>query len=220
MSTILFARGIPASGKTTILKRLYDNDSSQKKAFISKDAIRKALYPAWEYPQTDLYLIEDIRDIAVEQHLDMGYNIVVDETFIEYGDMRRFIEPWAYNKNHQLWCYDLRKVPLELCILRDLDREHPVGTEAIVEAWNRLQAQKLTEMPLVVSMLIPDEGGWLAELQTRRDRYKGVSLSQGSRAPDQPSEVTRSPDNNPLDRVGWGTAISCTASDMAPLDVP
>jgi predicted kinase len=141
MSTVNFIRGIPAAGKTTLAKALmqmqWRRHGQRPIYLVSKDEIRRSVCHGQPYGSCDLYLVEEIRNSILRAVLAQGYDVVMDETFIEVEDINRAMA--HIGNQHRAVLYDLSMVPPTLCVQRDKARLHMVGLSAITDAYRRLK---------------------------------------------------------------------------------
>jgi predicted kinase len=124
MSVIHFLMGLPASGKTTLAKDLVKDGAKR----VSKDDLRAMMNNGEYTPELEMFVI-DIRDAIIERAVEMGHDIVVDDTNLNpmHSDAIRHIASYS-----GAWI-DIVKMdtPLEECIKRDAARENPVGEDVI-----------------------------------------------------------------------------------------
>lgn len=137
MPKIILTRGLPGSGKTTWALEQVLLDPSFKR--VSKDDIRRMMDGGRSYSKADRFVVEAIRDAAIDNLLHDHYTVVVDETFSEASDMFRLMS--RVLKKH-LMGLDITiqdfKTPVEVCITRDAQREHTVG-RAVIEAHAKMR---------------------------------------------------------------------------------
>lgn len=119
---IFMMRGLPGSGKSTTARNLQMSLGKEKVPIVSKDAIRKMLFPNTYYKDVDLYLVENIRnDILRRLKGDPEYdNIIIDETFIEVGDIIN--ATYIFTEADQFYFIDHTSVDFMTCLIRQNDR--------------------------------------------------------------------------------------------------
>lgn len=119
---IFLMRGLPGSGKSTTARNLQMLLGKERTAIVSKDAIRKMLFPNTYYKDCDLYLIQDIRDDIITSLTESGDydNIIIDETFIEFEDISNALGLFTMWDN--FYFVDHTSVDWMTCLIRQNDR--------------------------------------------------------------------------------------------------
>jgi predicted kinase len=158
MPNLVMLSGLPASGKTTLAKKIVANGS--KFVRINRDMLRSMLFDG-EWSKGKEALV-----IQAEQHLAdlfyaQGYNCVIDDTNLT-------------EKHHTLWkefaCvrginfeHVPMNVPIEECIERDSKRQEKVGP--LVIQWMALRSGLINwpNKPIVIC----DIDGTLADAEHR-----------------------------------------------------
>lgn len=129
--TIIFLKGLPASGKSTWAKKYVIENAFVGR--VNKDDIREEWgNPAWS-PEFEKKVLEEERQRGLEL-LSNGYSLIVDDTNFSSTH-------WTFWKNiAQKYHYQIEEkffdTPVEECIARDLKRENPVG-EAVIRSMHR-----------------------------------------------------------------------------------
>jgi hypothetical protein len=138
------------------------------------------MYPNVRYADTDLYLVHDLRDIAVQAALEREVqDLVVDETFVEIRDLENVL---THIRPHDtVYVMELSNVPLHLCLLRDLSRPKPIGADILIDSFNRMKEADKTYLDViekygVIRMTLPDRS-WDRELQARINCNESIPIS-------------------------------------------
>lgn len=141
---IIILRGLQGSGKSTWAKQWCAESPSQRMRF-NRDDIRNMLGPYW-VPRRE-HLINDMYWDFLNNATTNGYDIVVDnmnlnedyikelKDFVE--DTNEFLKLSKLNYEYEIEIKDFLNVPLETCIERDAQREHPVGEKVIRQTYNK-----------------------------------------------------------------------------------
>lgn len=126
-------KGLPASGKTTKTKELIEKMGNTIR--INRDLIRTMLH----FDKFDYKNEEITRSVAVEiarQAFDMGRNVIIDDTNLN----QRTFDTWVgftkgynglRNTNYTYEVIDMTDVAVEECVMRDAQRDNPVGGTVI-----------------------------------------------------------------------------------------
>jgi predicted kinase len=133
---ILILRGLQGSGKSTFAKAWAAEEPEQRVRF-NRDDIRNMLGTYWIPAREPL--IDHIYEDFLNEAMLKEYDIVVDNMNLsqKYIDQVKEIidefNEWARGGNlqYELEIKDFFNVPLETCIERDAQREHPIG-EAVI----------------------------------------------------------------------------------------
>ena len=138
---IIVLRGLQGSGKSTFAKKWVSEDPEHRVRF-NRDDIRNMLGPYWVPSRENL--IDSIYWNLLQDATLAGYDIVIDnmnlnEKYIE--DIKKFVEETnllslAYSR-YEVEIKDFFHVPLETCIERDAQREHPIGEKVIRNTYNK-----------------------------------------------------------------------------------
>lgn len=130
--TILFLRGLPASGKSTFAKQYcIDNPTFRR---LNKDTIREALgNPGWSREFENLVL--NTQRIATEFLIQEGFSVIIDDTNFAPKHFN-FYQQLAQQYSLEFTVKDF-DTPLEVCIQRDSERENSVGRAVITKMFNQ-----------------------------------------------------------------------------------
>lgn len=123
---VLILQGLQGSGKTTVAKELVRSNPGLWRR-VNRDDIR-AMIQQSHWTKVAEKLVRKIRNSIILDCLDMGYNVIVDDTNIRgfnISDIRALVGDYAEVEVRVI------DTPLEECIRRDSLREKPVGEEII-----------------------------------------------------------------------------------------
>ena len=151
-------RGAPASGKTTIAKRLrnYEDKVAWLKVDAFKDFFADDATPALEY-------VHGVALATLEYLLNQGFSVVLDGVFQDTTAIDRIIEvaklDGVSSSVFQLHC------PLDVLLERDKNRlgvkeecRKSLGIDVMTKIWQKLEATPyLTTINLDTQMVSPDE---------------------------------------------------------------
>lgn len=134
MSKVIALRGISGCGKSTYAAEL----KQQGWAVVSRDAIREAVFK--DYASVDENAVTVIQDASIDALLRAGRNVVIDDTNIRLGYLKRFAEIAA---KHDA-TFDIKQFDIDVneAIRRVFQREIN-GGRGVPEAVIRRQAQGL-----------------------------------------------------------------------------
>lgn len=129
---LLALKGLPASGKSTKAAEL------TKQGWIrsNKDTIRELLF-AGNYKKSGEKLVVQTRNHIISAALSKGKNVVVDDTNlnpVHIKDLQNLAK-----KHNAIFEIDdsFLRVPIEVCIKRDLQRPKSVGENVIRQMYNQ-----------------------------------------------------------------------------------
>lgn len=133
---LVIMKGLPASGKTTEVKRLMDLYPMTFQR-VSKDDLR-AMINFEGYSPGKENLVRSLRDATIRHYLDNGWSVIVDDTNLNpehEKQLREIATPFF-----SVIIIDLTNVPVSDCIERDAHRPNSVGAN-IIEAMARKYLQ-------------------------------------------------------------------------------
>lgn len=139
MNKLILVQGISGSGKTTWAKQWVEEDPIRR-IRLNYDDLRCMLGKYW-VPEREP-LMKKIFDIALDNALVSGYDIVIDNMSNlnpkHQEGYQKLIENWnSKNPNKYKIEYKLFDTPLEVCIERDSKREIPIGEKVIRQQWRK-----------------------------------------------------------------------------------
>lgn len=130
MKTLITCRGLPGSGKST-WARLHVA-AFPWFVIVNKDEIRKELRAGgwtWSHVAERRDVIP-ARDSHIRAALAMGHSVISDDTNLG-GDHLEALAIIASLAGAQFEIRSFLDVPLEECIRRDAERDHPIGESVI-----------------------------------------------------------------------------------------
>ncbi len=125
MKKLILLIGIPASGKTTLAKKLINKGYKP----INADSIRAELYGS-EAEQGDPTKVFSIFFARLEDMMLAGKDIVVDNTNLKFAHRQEILtraQKFSYS-DVQLWVLD---VPLDVCLQRNANRKRCVKEDIL-----------------------------------------------------------------------------------------
>ncbi len=139
MPKIILCRGIPGSGKTFWAKEWVLKDSEHRVRF-NNDDIRNMLGEYW-VPKRES-LVEMLKYHFVHETMNKNYDIVIDNMNLNPKEIKVY-ENWIEKHNHFDFCFKYKlefknfNTPLDICIIRDSNRERPIGKDIITATYNK-----------------------------------------------------------------------------------
>lgn len=131
MNKLIITRGLPASGKSTWAKQWVLEDPEHR-VRINQDDIRLMLGKYW-VPKREP-LVQDIQKEALIEALEIGYDIVIDNTNLNKKVLDSYRALVIDHGNHAIEYKDFFDTPLSVCIERDKQRDLKV-TEKIIRSF-------------------------------------------------------------------------------------
>jgi predicted kinase len=148
MATLTITRGLPASGKTTWVKRRLATDALRA-ARVNRDELRRALHGGliganWAERQVGI-----AQRAAVEALLRAGVDVFCDDTNLRSRVVREFAT-LAAGCDADFVVRDFTEVPLDVCLERDALRpaDERVGEDVIRAMYQRFLAGHRLPLPL------------------------------------------------------------------------
>lgn len=133
MTTLILTRGLPASGKTT-RARAWVAASPLTRTRINRDDLRDAMFGGWTGLPEHETAVTVAQHAAVYDLLRAGWSVAVDDTNLDNGVVHR-LHGLAMDAHATVEVWDLRDVPVEVCVQRDRERaargERHVGEHVI-----------------------------------------------------------------------------------------
>lgn len=153
MTTLHIFRGLPASGKTTEAKALVNKlvHKGTNVVRVERDDIRLEVLGAyWTGVREDEEKVTEIQHTRIRESLKMGFDVISSDTNLRDKYVRATLKH-AHDANAEVKWYDLRDVPVEICIKRDEVRSRTVGSEVIQNMFDRyIKGRKLGTQPTYV----------------------------------------------------------------------
>lgn len=148
MSTLYLLRGLPGCGKTTKAVAWVDEDPKGR-VRISRDSIRQALHGRYIGEPWAEQQVTEVQRGAIVAALEIGYDVVVDDTNLEGWVVSRLKGYAASVPNALVEVWDMRHVDVDVCLARNAARPEPerVPERWIIDAWTE-HIQPLEEAAL------------------------------------------------------------------------
>lgn len=165
MSKIIMMKGLPGSGKTTIAKEMYTENTVR----VNKDDIRMMMGTAWSKSNENIVLLA--RDSIIGGALEQGKDVVVDDTnFAPKHEERLRVLAEQFGADVVVHHVD---TPVEECIKRDKLRQNPVGEDVIMNMYRQfiVPPTPTGDMPEDNKAIIVDIDGTLAHMDGKRNPY-------------------------------------------------
>jgi len=160
MTTLIVTRGLPGCGKSTRARAWVDEDHEHG-ARVNRDDLRQMIDSGVFIKGVTERRIQIARDSLIRSLLKRGQDVVCDDTNLPLRtvrDLRKIAQ--SVGADFEVW--DMTDVPLDICLVRDAEREDkiPVGAGVIKDMYTRFI--KGREYPLSV----PEEpAAALAEIE-------------------------------------------------------
>lgn len=175
---IIYTLGLPASGKSTWSLEYLKSHPTTKR--INKDDLRNMI-DGGKWTHVNEKVVLSVRDDLIRKFLDMGYDVIVDDTNFNPKHVLKFHEI-AEIYDAVVVCQDFTQVDVEECVRRDLQRPHSVG-EKVIRGMHRDYLEQTTPKvqfnPNLPSAIICDLDGTLA-LHNGRSPYDFTKVSEDS----------------------------------------
>lgn len=178
---VWFLSGLPASGKSSWAKQKIEED--RKKGIINKrvnkDDLRAMLDNSVHSKERESFVLAT-RDMIIEGALEMGHDVIVDDTNFHPKHLERIKEIVENYRNlHKEAHVSIEEkffdTPLAECIRRDRNRENPVGSAVIKDMYNKYLAKEnistIEKDPNKMNCIVVDIDGTLA-IRGNRSPYE------------------------------------------------
>ena len=123
MPKLIIAKGLPASGKSTVAEERIKKDGNTIR--INKDLLRKMLHFDKFTGVNEGYTRNAARELA-RIFLRSNVNVIIDDTNLNTGTMQSW-KDLGKEMDAKIEIMDLIDVSIEECISRDMKRENQVG---------------------------------------------------------------------------------------------
>ncbi|MEU4578984.1 AAA family ATPase [Nonomuraea sp. NPDC023979] len=151
MSTLIIARGLPGSGKTTKAVA-WVAEKPDTRARVNRDDLRSMAHDGAHIKGVTEARIIAVRDSAISALLRKGVDVVSDDTNLPSRTVRDLTQ-LAKRAGADVEVWDLTDVPVEACIARDAERPRPVGEPVIRDMHTKYLRGRPHPLP------IPEEAG-------------------------------------------------------------
>ena len=148
MPKIFVLRGLPASGKSTLARKIVDTNPTHTARF-NWDDIRNMMGPYWIPEREDTKVLYALRDAFINNMMANQWDIVIDNMNLNPKELEHYNKIVSeYNNNHTNK-YEIEVTtlftPVEECIRRDALRSNPIGESVIRSIWQRYRNFLCTE---------------------------------------------------------------------------
>lgn len=137
MSKIIILQGVPASGKSTYARKLHEQNKDY--VIVNRDSIRRMRGDYW-IPEQESY-ITDIEICCVESALKRGLTPIIDATNLNEA----YLELWKdIAEDFEVEIEYIKfEIGYEEALLRDANREYPVGKDVIYKFFKKYFPERL-----------------------------------------------------------------------------
>lgn len=132
MQTIYMMKGLPGCGKSTLAKEMVKKAQGKLKR-VNKDDLR-AMVDDGSWSREREKGIISIRNKMISTWLELGYDVVVDDTNLAAKHEYALLE-LARTYNAKFEVIDLTNISLYECVKRDATRENSVGVKVITSMY-------------------------------------------------------------------------------------
>lgn len=138
MSKIIILQGVPASGKSTYARKLHEQNKDY--VIVNRDSIRRMRGDYW-IPEQESY-ITDIEICCVESALKRGLTPIIDATNLN----KAYLELWKdIAEDFEVEIEYIKfEIGYEEALLRDANREYPVGKDVIYKFFKKYFPERLS----------------------------------------------------------------------------
>lgn len=126
MAKLTIMRGLPASGKSTMAKKLIEERGNTVR--VNKDLLRKMLHFDNFSHRNEGYTRDSARKL-VEHFLKTGINVIIDDTNLNPKTLQSWVDLAKETKSKIEHCEI--QTPVKECIIRDMNRQDSVGAHVI-----------------------------------------------------------------------------------------
>lgn len=158
--------GAPGAGKTTLAIQWAAEDP-EGRCRTSRDDLRMMLHHGHRGSRAQETLVTKFRDSMIRTAVRAGQSIVVDETNMRWQHLEH-IKNVAYKAGAGFEVVSLLTVPLDVCVQRDAEREHPVGMDVVQRVWRN-----------GVRNMIDIWGGLIADRLIDEHGVRSVTIARG-----------------------------------------
>jgi len=131
---LIILTGLPGSGKSTEANKLLRKNLLLpiKVVRINRSSLRNMLWPGHIWSKEYESLVREVEYNLASFFLYSNYDVIIDSTNLNDKGVNS-INRWKKLRKN-LTVIDLREVPLEVCLKRDMERkENKIGPEVIIK---------------------------------------------------------------------------------------
>lgn len=148
MPKIFILRGLPASGKSTLARKIVDANPTHTARF-NWDDIRNMMGPYWIPERENTKVLYALRDAFINNMMSNQWDIVIDNMNLNPKELEHYNKIVSeYNNNHTDK-YEIEVTtlftPVEECVRRDALRSNPIGESVIRSIWQKYRNFLCTE---------------------------------------------------------------------------
>lgn len=148
MPKIYILRGLPASGKSTLARKIVDANPTHTARF-NWDDIRNMMGPYWIPERENTKVLNALRDAFINNMMSNQWDIVIDNMNLNPKELEHYNKIVSeYNNNHTDK-YEIEVTtlftPVEECVRRDALRSNPIGESVIRSIWQKYRNFLCTE---------------------------------------------------------------------------
>lgn len=194
---MIIMKGLPASGKSTKAKELLENGNTIR---INKDLLRTMLHFDKFTGKNESHTQDCSRKIA-DWFLSQGVNVIIDDTNLNPNTVQGW-KDLSKIHNATIEYQDFTDVPVDTCILRDMDREKKVGDDVITK-----MALRYLDYMKGEKVVICDIDGTIADCEHRRHYVE--------KTPKDWKGFFSEMDTDPLRKDIWEKVMRCSEENSA-----
>jgi predicted kinase len=137
MKKVILLRGLPASGKSTLARKMLDENKGMYKR-LNKDELR-AMLDNSEHSKHNEKFVERVRDLMLIEALRDGKHVIIDDTNLSdrpVERIRQVVQKYCKDTGEQVQV-EIREMSttLEESLARDEVREKKVGRDVILQMY-------------------------------------------------------------------------------------
>lgn len=120
---LIVLRGLPACGKTTETNKYLqvNYEGKLKRVRINRSTLRNMLWPNYQWSKEYENLVREVEFNMASELLHCGFDVIIDSTNLPDRAIRRWSK--LAGKRFAFITIDFRNVPLETCLMRNMQRE-------------------------------------------------------------------------------------------------
>jgi predicted kinase len=177
--TIEILRGLPASGKSSYaIERVKSGKGRVKR--VNKDLMREMVDCNSHSGERERTIL-DCRDALIEDFIDKGFDVIVDDTNLADKHINRIYNKFIHKAKVKI-NRDFMNVPLEVCLMRDAARQNSVGAKVIQRMYHQFILPPIgstyDEKASMPKAFIVDVDGTVADMTNIRHPYEWQSVNK------------------------------------------